>query len=252
MRIKVNFQHSENSFITLPCQYNEFIQGFIYHNLENFLADRIHNQGFKDPETERKFKLFTFSRLIPEGKAQLKDRKITFYGNVSLIVASPIGEFIQSFAMSLIKSGTVRLFDQTLRVNSLAVEGLPEYRERILVKTLSPITVYSTLTSLDGKKKTYYYSPFEKEFEKLIIENLNKKLRALTGRTAQEGSIKPYRVNSRNQRIVIYKNTVIKGWDGVFELTVPPELFSLAFDTGLGAKNSQGFGCIEVWEGANR
>jgi len=247
MRLKLNFYHSENSFLTLPCNYNEIIQGFIYRSIDSWLAEKIHEEGFKDPETERKFKLFTFSRLIPEGRVQVKEGKITFHGNLSLTVASPLGEFIQSFAMNLIKASNIMLFGQTLILNSVAVEGLPEYKERILVKTLSPITVYSTLTSADGRKKTYYYSPFEREFEKLIIENLNKKLRALTGKTSLEGSVKPYRVNSRNQRIVIYKNTVIKGWDGIFELRLTPELYDLAFDTGLGAKNSQGFGCIEMW-----
>jgi CRISPR/Cas system endoribonuclease Cas6 (RAMP superfamily) len=32
-------------------------------------------------------------------------------------------------------------------------------------------------------------------------------------------------------------------------MSLHPELFALAFDAGLGAKNSLGFGCIEVWEG---
>ncbi|MEN2985444.1 MAG: CRISPR-associated endoribonuclease Cas6, partial [Thermodesulfovibrionaceae bacterium] len=213
-----------------------------------WLATKIHNQGFIDPNTKRNFKLFTFSRLIPLDKAKVKDGKITFYGSVSLIVASPISEFIQSFATNLIKAGYINLLDQTLILDSVTVEGLPEYREKILVKTLSPITVYSTLITADGRRKTYYYSPFEEDFEKLVIENLSKKLRALTGKTLLEGSIRPYRVNSKNQRIVLYKNTVIKGWDGIFELRLPEELFQLAFDAGLGGKNSQGFGCVEAWK----
>jgi CRISPR-associated endoribonuclease Cas6 len=35
----------------------------------------------------------------------------------------------------------------------------------------------------------------------------------------------------------------------VFELNLPQELFNMAFETGIGAKNSLGFGCIEVWKG---
>lgn len=248
MRIKITFHNDFSDFLTLPCHYNEIIQGFIYKNLDSWLATKIHDQGFKDPKTERNFKLFTFSRLIPQGKARIKDGKITFYGSISLIVASPVSEFIQSFATNLIKAGYIKLLKQTLILDSVTVEGLPEYREKVLVRTLSPITVYSTLMTADGRKKTYYYSPFEEDFERLIIENLSKKLRTLKGITLVKGSIKPYRVNSKNQRVVLYKNTVIKGWDGVFELNLPIELFQLAFDTGLGAKNSQGFGCIEVWE----
>ncbi|MGC8993722.1 MAG: CRISPR-associated endoribonuclease Cas6, partial [Candidatus Aenigmatarchaeota archaeon] len=29
----------------------------------------------------------------------------------------------------------------------------------------------------------------------------------------------------------------------------PEELFPIAFSCGLGAKNSQGFGCIGIWRG---
>jgi len=84
----------------------------------------------------------------------------------------------------------------------------------------------------------------------LIVENLNKKYRTLKGEDATFlGSVKPFKVSSHNQRIIIYEGTVIKCWDGAYELSLPPELFSLAFEAGLGAKNSQGFGCVEVWEG---
>lgn len=249
MRLKLTFYNPDSALTKLSCNYNEIIQGFIYNNLDNWLASKVHDEGFRDPKSGRIFKLFTFSRLIPDGKVEIKKGEIIFHGDINLIIASPVNDFIQSFAMNLLKVGSFRLDKQTYMLKSVFVEGLPEYRERILVKTLSPITVYSTVFTSDGRKKTYYYSPFEDEFERLIIENLNKKLRTLTGKSVSEGSIKPYKVNSKNQRIIIFKKTVIKGWDGIFELKVPPELFAIVFDTGVGAKNSQGFGCVEVWDG---
>jgi CRISPR-associated endoribonuclease Cas6 len=150
--------------------------------------------------------------------------------------------------MNLMRAHTLRFGNEDLVLSSIETEGLPEYQEKIYVRTLSPITVYSTLESADGKKKTYYYSPFEKEFEDLLIKNLQRKLRAWAGSTVFSGSIKPYKVSSRDQRIVIYKKTVIKGWDGVFELNLPQEFFNIAFEAGLGVKNSLGFGCVEVWK----
>lgn len=51
--------------------------------------------------------------------------------------------------------------------------------------------------------------------------------------------------------IIKYKGTVIKGYSGDFILKGNPELIKLAYDTGLGSKNSQGFGCIEVMWKAN-
>lgn len=249
MRIKINFCKENSDLTVLPCHYNQLIQGFIYKYLDSWIGDMLHNEGLVDPETERKFKMFTFSRIIPEERFSIKDGKIRIYGNMNLTVTSPLGEFIESFAVNMIRSQEFILAGQRFIVNSVSVEGLPEYSEKIIVETLSPITVYSTLSAPDGKKKTYYYSPFEEDFGHLVINNLSKKLRALSGEDIKEGSIKPVRVSSKNQRIVIYKGTVIKGWDGIYELKLPKPLFDLAFDTGLGSKNSQGFGCIEVWKG---
>lgn len=247
MRLRINFSNENSDLTELPCHYNQIIQGFIYRHLDNWIGERLHNQGMIDPETERRFKMFTFSRLIPDGKFTIKEGKIRIYGSINLTVASPLSEFIESFAMNMICTQGFTLAGQRFILNSIFVEGSPEYRERVLVKTLSPITVYSTLISMDNKKKTYYYSPFEEDFERLVIENLSKKLRALTGEEIKEGSVKPVRVTSKNQRIVLYKGTVIKGWDGIYELRLPKPLFDLAFDTGLGSKNSQGFGCVEIY-----
>jgi CRISPR-associated endoribonuclease Cas6 len=47
--------------------------------------------------------------------------------------------------------------------------------------TLSPITVYSTLYTAEGKKKTYYFSPYEQEFSQLVSINLARKYRAYKG-----------------------------------------------------------------------
>lgn len=249
MRLRIRFTDPEERPISLPCQYNELIQGFIYSNLDEWLARKVHDQGFVDISTKRAFKLFTFSRLLPEKKAHVKDGRIRFFGTVSLIVCSPLMDFIESFATNLLKSHVLKIGLQRCIVLSVEIESQPEYSERLLVRTLSPITVYSTFETQEGKRKTYYYSPFEKDFDRLLLENLKKKLRSLKGLTAEGGSIKPVKVSSRDERIILYKQTVIKGWDGVFEMRLPPPLFEIAFDCGLGAKNSQGFGCIEAYNG---
>ena len=47
-------------------------------------------------------------------------------------------------------------------------------------------------------------------------------------------------------KIIRFKGTVIKGWMGTFEVRLPEPYFTLAYEAGLGAKNSQGFGMIQV------
>ncbi|MEM4203917.1 MAG: CRISPR-associated endoribonuclease Cas6 [Candidatus Methanomethylicaceae archaeon] len=247
MRLRIRFSEVDGKPVLLPCHYNELIQGLIYRNLNSFLAQKIHDHGFVDPETKRKLKLFTFSRLIPEKKAILEKGNLKLFGDINLIVSSPIVDFIESFASNLLKKQCFQLGTNNFFVVSVEVLSPPGYQARIKVRTLSPITVYSTLRTVDGRKKTYYYSPWEKEFVTIVIENLKKKLRSLSGIEAQGGAIKPVSVRPTDEKIIVYKNTVIKGWDGVFELCLPPELFDIAFDCGLGSKNSQGFGCIEAY-----
>lgn len=157
--------------------------------------------------------------------------------------------------MNLVNTGEIKLDKKNLVLLSVEVEGLPQYQEKVYVRTLFPITTfYSTLKTAEQRKRTYYYSPFEKEFEELLIKNLLRKLRTWHGCEINHeehfARIKPYNVRFKHRRVIIYKNknTVIKGWDGIFELSLHPKLFNLAFDVGLGAKNSLGFVCIKVWK----
>jgi CRISPR-associated endoribonuclease Cas6 len=53
-------------------------------------------------------------------------------------------------------------------------------------------------------------------------------------------------VGKQDLRVLEYRGTVIKGWTGLYELDLPEPFFLLAYDSGLGSKNSQGFGMVEV------
>ena len=49
-----------------------------------------------------------------------------------------------------------------------------------------------------------------------------------------------------NPRITRYGAAPVKGWTGIYELDLPEPFFLLAYDAGLGSKNPQGFGMVEV------
>ncbi len=59
-------------------------------------------------------------------------------------------------------------------MKQLAVEKENVNSEEIKVRTLSPISTYSTLYRKDGKKFTYYFNPMEEEFSETIENNLKK------------------------------------------------------------------------------
>lgn len=234
----------------MPVHYNQLLQGLVYHHLGQALADRVHTQGFQ--HEKRQFRMFTFSRLVRRDRPTRRNANGTnvfeFRGPVSFWLASPETDILESFASHIVRAGQVRVGDADCRVNAVEVPFTELPGNQVTIRTLSPITVYSTLLTGDGRKKTYYYAPTEREFSEQIDANLRKKAAAL-GRNTNDSnspvSFAPIRVAAKDQHIVMFKNTVIKAWSGIYELSGPSDLLRLAFDYGLGAKNSQGFGMIE-------
>ncbi len=246
MRIKFTFEADEGKVI-LPINYNRALQSFIYRNITPELSNFLHNKGFKFDK--RSFKLFTFSRILGKEYRILKDKKmIEFKTPISFYLSTIYPPVAEEFTSSIIKLNEVVLWKNRLYVSSIEVFTKKFNKEKILIKMLSPITIYSTLKKPDGKKKTYYYSPFEKEFSELIEKNIIKKYISYYREEPSEVKfrIKPLKVSEkRNLITTFYKGTVIKGWTGIYEIEGGKELIEFSYSTGIGAKNSQGFG---MWE----
>ena len=242
MRIEINL--SAETPLILPKSHNHLLQGFIYSLLDPLLRKRLHKEGY--PYEKRRFKLFTFSRLL--GKVKMFKEYFQFNPPLKLIISSPKDEILQSLAEGLLKSPEVILGKNTVYIDSINVAARSSFNHKVTIKMLSPVTIRSTLYGADGSKKSYYYSPFEKEFCRLIKENLRKKYKIVFNKNLGhdfEFSIKPQKVPPSSEKIIIYKGTVIKAWMRIYEIKGNPEVIALSYDTGLGAKNSQGFGCWE-------
>ena len=253
MRIGITL-HPEHDTLTLPLQYNHIVQGFIYHQIEATLASWLHEEGYRTGE--RQFKLFTFSRITPTGQTRYRihNGDISFDGPVSFVLAAVNSQLLSSLAEHLLKASSVCLGRNKVTARGVEVLRSPDFthHSNFRVKTLSPITTYSTLLHPSGSKKTYYYSPFERNWHEQLRDNLVRKAAALgwqddAAQKLEHASFKPLRVSQKDQKIITYKGTVIKGWMGTYELSGVPEAYlELLYDAGLGAKNSQGFGMVEV------
>jgi CRISPR-associated endoribonuclease Cas6 len=55
--------------------------------------------------------------------------------------------------------------------------------------------------------------------------------------------LKPLKVR---EKILRYKENIVRGWSGLFVLSDNPVLMKFIYDAGLGSKNPQGFGMVEV------
>jgi len=250
MRIKFSFENGKGN-IELPINYNYQVQGMVYKNISNKLADFLHKKGFNFEK--RKFRMFVFSRLLGKYRVNRKDKKIKFFTPFSLLFSTPYSIIAEELAESFAKMGEIKLGKNKLMVSSIQVFMKKVFNKKINIKILSPVTIYSTLYKKnegEKTKKTYYYTPFENEFNELIRKNILKKYIAFYEEEPKdkEFSIKPLKVSERRNLVVTYyKNTVIKGWTGIYTLTGNPELINFSYNTGLGSKNSQGFGMWEEW-----
>lgn len=247
MHLQIELSTMDNEgLIVLPVHYNSIVQGLIY-SLVGDEMPQLHDEGFE--VGGRTFRLFVFSRVF--GKIEyIKGGRIAFRSPINLRVASPLEQFVAILAKNLLNSDSLALGDARVHIKSLSALPLPDFSSgKVKVKALSPITAYSTLFTADGKKKTHYYHPREQEFTDMIEANLMKKATYLNLNEEFEGqpfSFRALKVNNRDAKIIYYKKFVVKGWLGLYQLEGDPGLLKVAYNTGLGAKNSQGFGMVDI------
>lgn len=245
MTVRFTFQPLSIPFI-VPVHYNKLLQAFIYTHLDSSLAKRLHFKGWLQ-DGKRRLPFFVFSRL--QGGFKLKRNCLVSNSPIKFFVASPIESILESLVSNLVRTKICALGNSLVELISVEIDFPNALHRPLLLKAQSPITVYSTLLTFDGRKKTYYYTPHESDFERLVLENLRRKVRILTGEDLPlEGArFKPVKVSTRNLVIAKYKETVVKGWTGIYELDAPEPYLRMALNAGVGAKNSQGFGFVSIW-----
>jgi len=241
LRIKLVLE-KEGKDLALPVHYNQIIQGMLYRSLPRLLAKFLHDVGFF--HNNRPFKLFTFSKIFAE-KFNIHNSTAYFKPPISIYISSAIEEVSKSFAETVLQREKIILNKQPLTLKSIEIVPKPKFNQINKIRTLSPITVYKTIEKEDGKKFTQYIFPEDPEFNTLIKENIKKKYSIIKGTELEdfEFEIKPINYKVKPLK---YKDYIIKAVDGGFEIKTDPEILEAVYDAGLGAKNSQGFGMIEI------
>ncbi len=216
----------------------------IYESLGDELASFLHEKGFA--RGKRTFKMFTFSRLLGNYSLNKGEGNIAFKDIISLIISSPYDEFCNSLATSILIKKSIRLGSTELEVVESIMKKEIVDNDSIKVKTMSPIVTYSTFLRPDGRKYTCYFQPGEADYNTLILNNLKNKYKAFYNKDAPCGNFQIKCLHQPKMSVMSYKQTIIKGYSGDFLLSGPIPLLQIAVDSGLGSKNSQGFGCVEL------
>lgn len=246
--MRVKFVFDFDGKLSLPIHYNHMLQGFLYRNLHSReLSQQYHDIGFQTGN--HKYKLFTFSRIFGKYSLELQNKKIVFTPPISLTVSSYKEDFLSSILDTMSYSESLELNGVRLTVRSYEPHFLMSPIKRAQIEMLSPITAY-LMKNNNGKKFTQYLSPWDEDFGDQIQENLINKARSLgiLEQIDPTFSIKPtFEFNQKFQKVMWFKDTLIKGWYGTYILEGTPELMELAYYGGIGAKNSEGFGCFRIF-----
>ncbi|MGB4475585.1 MAG: CRISPR-associated endoribonuclease Cas6 [Bacillota bacterium] len=245
MRLRIRFG-DEDLAVQICRRYNHFVQSAIYSALPGPVSEFFHNTGYS--YGKRAFKMITFSRLLgtctPEGDV------LKYTGPIRLVVCSPSERFCNSLATSLLQLGGLKIGKTFLPLSDVTVESIPDDLDTVKVRTLSPVVAYSTLFRPEGAKYTCYFSPDDPEFVRIVSENAIKKLVAFGVIDRDESEkIKGLQVSvlsTPRKSITYFKGTLIKAYDARLSLSGDPRVVKIVLEAGLGSKNAQGFGCLDL------
>jgi CRISPR-associated endoribonuclease Cas6 len=224
--------------LRVPFNYNHQLQSAIYSKLaEVGASESVHDGGYR---SAHRYKAFVFGAL--DGTHTAQDRQFVFGGEVRLEIRSPFFDFCDSIQRSAELSPLIKLFDTTLEIKDVSVTNRHFQGGEVRFRAHSPVCVYRT--EPDGS--TTYFAPDSPEYIKYLLLNYRNKYAAVIGGDAPELTVVPF---PRQRKIVTrFKNTWINGWKGDYTISGSGQALEFIYNTGLGAKNSQGFGLLNATE----
>ena len=257
MRFKLTLEVRKNAFGNLlPINYQYEQSAVIYRILSYANLDFstwLHDNGFPTT-TNSRFKLFTYSPLKIGYFKQIGDRLAVLSDTVewqlSFLPEISTDAFIKGiFSNQTFEIGDTRSVVQ-FQVRSIEVLPPPVYKETMEFQSMSPIFI--KLKHEDNRAE--YLSPDDPRAESLIFGGLKSRYEAVTGKRYIGPDHFAFEVLSspRSKLVVIKKGTPeesrIRAWRCDFRLTASQELMHIAYESGIGNENSQGFGCLRIKE----
>ena len=240
-KVRIKVELTSPDYIVLRKGFLRSLQGLIYKLLDKHSAQWLHNHGFL--YEKRRFKLFTFSSILEKAKYDKKNSYFQFPRDISFYISSPVDWILEQIARNFVTGEEFYLNQNRLFLKSIVILQNINFKNEVEIKTINPIAMRST----DIKGKYKLYEP-DDQFSELINKNLQKKWFALKGEECSFAlEIVPIAVK---KSVVWYgnrnKGCAVEGWKGTFYLKSESELLKFAYDTGLGERNSMGFGMIEM------
>ncbi|MEM2873035.1 MAG: CRISPR-associated endoribonuclease Cas6 [Nitrososphaerales archaeon] len=242
MRLKLLLEATED--IVIPWSYRSDLTRLVYGLVG--LADKdyaswLYNKGYV---RERKvYRMFCYSDLEC-ARFEVSSEGFKVRGSMVWQLTSPDENFIKKLMSGInILSNKLEIFGSKIEVLDAIETRMPSIDRAITFHTISPIVV-----SKQDKGKgspPLYLSPQNHSFTESIERNLLFKWEAFNGKPIEQQGFQ-IRVWDPKSKLVPIFNIKVRAWHLKLQMWGSDELVRFAYDTGLGERNSQGFGMIEV------
>lgn len=238
MQLHISFQGSN---IDLPIAYHHIQQGMIYRSLvsDEEFASCLHDHGYSTQQ--RKYKLFTYSPF--SGIYTIQNKRIVFQDKLSMEIRSIDPYMIHQLEQRLSLGSPLLIAQNSVVIAQNSVTDMQIKQADINVQTIAPVVVYHTFEN----GHTHFFSPDEPEFIRGIIQNARRKWYCMHGQDVPFDLHVQLLPGTRQRKVpTTFKGTFITGWHCTLHLSGQPEVLDMLYQTGLGAKSSQGFGMLRM------
>ncbi len=235
MRSLVIFFRPEGE-LQLPLAHFEALQGLAYRLLA---FDPAYSAFLHDRQTQGQatYKFFCFSDIA--GRCRAADGTLTYAGELRWELRAAEDKTVEVLSAALCAAPSFSLGDCRCAVQKTEVAEARFFGPSLSFSLGTPMVAYESTPD----RHTRFYSPESWQFYEIAEGNLLKKYRALFGRD-YEGMLDfacP-RPAAAKKCVTRFKGIYITGYYGEYTLTARPDMLALAWHTGVGGKNSMGFG----------
>lgn len=224
--------------LSLPFAHFKILQGFAYSlmSIDSTLAAEVHDRRFPD---KKAFKFFCFTDL--NGRYALRNGGVIYKDCFQWELRSADDRIIDAAVLSVEKSSLVTINRHPCEVLSYEIR-----KKRFSVNTVdfqmnTPIVVYHT----EQSGFVRYFNSFEQEFFERVSKNIQNKFEMFCDKPLSGGvNIECNAPSDKDKCVTRYEKSIITAWYGKYRVTAEPEVLDFIWHTGLGSKNSMGFGTV--------
>ena len=224
--------------LRLPFAHFKILQGLAYNlmSYDSALSAEVHDRRFAG---KKAFKFFCFTDLM--GRYYLGKDELIYKNSFEWELRSADDRIIEAAEQKIKHDSVLTFNNQPCRVLSYKKCEKRFCANSINLKMNTPIVVYHT----EPSGFVRYYNPFEGEFVERVSKNIQNKYEMFFGKPlADSVAVECIAPSDGDKCVTHYEDSIITAWYGKYRVTAPPEVLDFIWHTGLGSKNSMGFGTV--------